>query len=101
MAMLSYDQARADHEYLWKTYGEAQDMSGGYVDQNDLRALMRLPTKATAMEVYCRQIEYWFQVGPDSALGDGWKTDPKVEEIALRHWQQDRLTFLRANHYII
>lgn len=43
--------------------GEAADMTGSYVDQNDLAKLLRSPTKATAKQCLCAQIEYWFQVG--------------------------------------
>lgn len=61
---ISYEQARADHEYLW-SIGPANDMTGAYVDQDDLQKLLRNPTKATARDCYISQIEYWFQAGPD------------------------------------
>jgi len=82
---ITYEQARADHEYLW-AIGPAEDMTGGYVDQHDLAALLRSPTKTTARRCYVRQIDYWFQVGPDSASNSEipWD-DPMVCEIADRH----------------
>lgn len=84
--MATYEQARADHEYLWETYGPAYDMTGGYVDQEDLDKLLKRPTKATARDCYQNQIRYWFDVGPDPAdRGDEWKTDPKVADIAERY----------------
>jgi hypothetical protein len=85
--MISYEQAREDHEYLWTTYGAANDMTGAYVDQGDLAKLLRSPTKATARDCYCDQIRYWFEAGPDStamSCGD-WHTDPLVAEIRERH----------------
>ena len=85
---IRYSQARADHEYLWTTYGPAQDMTGGYVDSSDLVALLRSPTKATAADCCGRQIQYWFEAGPDTAFGrsgSDWRTDRKVKAIARRH----------------
>jgi hypothetical protein len=89
--MITYDQARADHEYLW-SIGPAYDMTGGYVDQDDLVKLLEKPTKATARSCYCSQISYWFEVGPDGETnsltsnleGIPWD-DPMVQEIAERH----------------
>ena len=62
-ARISHEQARADHEYLW-AIAPADDMTGGYVDQEDLYRLMRCPTKATARGCYVSQIRYWFDRGP-------------------------------------
>lgn len=90
MAKISYEQAREDHEYLWDI-GAADDMTGAYVDQEDLARLLRSPTKATARDCYCDQIAHWFQVGPDTRGGasskaeDHIETDPTVREIAIRH----------------
>jgi hypothetical protein len=94
LARVTYEQARKDHEYLW-SIAPAEDMTGGYMDQDDLKKLLRNPTKATARECYVDQIHYWFQVGPDGTggsrrghgLGEGrvpWH-DKKVREIAERH----------------
>lgn len=83
---ITYEQARKDHEYLWGI-GEAYDMTGGYVDSDDLAKLLRKPSKVTARECYCRQIDYWFEVGPDSREANReipWD-DPKVQGIAERH----------------
>lgn len=90
--MITYEQARKDHEYLWDI-APADDMTGAYVDQQDLAKLLASPTKATARSCYCSQIEYWFQVGPDpSKSGKGHSSlslidwnDPMIEEIAERH----------------
>lgn len=65
MAKITYEDAFSDHDYLWSVYGPADDMTGGYVDQEDLTRLLRSPTKATARDCLIRQIEYWFLVGPD------------------------------------
>ena len=85
MRSISYEQAREDHEYLWGI-APAYDMTGGYVDQEDLALLLRSPTKKTARDCYCDQIRYWFE-GPDHNAERGlvpWH-DPKVCEIAERH----------------
>ena len=93
MAKITYEQAYADHAYLWDI-APAYDMTGGYVDQNDLTTLLRSPTKATARDCLCDQIEYWFQRGCDDAdrISD-WKTligdYPKLVDIAQRHGQYD------------
>ena len=62
-------------------------MTGGYIDQDDLAALLSNPTKATAARCYGNQIRHWFHAGPEpSGKGsDGWKTDPEVAAIADRH----------------
>ena len=84
--MVTYEQARTDHEYLWNTYEDAYDMTGGYVDSKDLDRLLKSPTKRTARECYIDQIVYWFGVGPDESLPLGdWRNDPVVAEIAERY----------------
>jgi hypothetical protein len=84
---ITYEQARQDHEYLW-SIAPAFDMTGGYVDGEDLQKLLRSPNKITARKCYSAQINYWFQVGPDTLAGGPgaipWD-DPKVKEIAERH----------------
>lgn len=87
---ITYEQAREDHEYLW-SIGEACDMTGGYIDQQDLKTLLESPNKRTAAKCYCSQIDYWFQAGPDIKGGSAY--DPEsipwddilVQEIAERH----------------
>lgn len=86
MGKVSYEQAREDHEYLW-SIAPANDMTGGYVDQEDLGRLLKSPTKATARDIYVNQILYWFQAGPQEADAAGevpW-SDPRVVEIARCH----------------
>ena len=91
--MTAYEQARADHEYLWTAYGEAYDISGGYVDQDDLRMLLRNPTRQTATKCYVNQICYWFEVGTqddhEPEIGtthrEDARYDPMAREIAERY----------------
>ena len=80
---VNYQQALADRTYLWETYGPAYDMTGGYVDQEDLDQLLRNPTKATALRCLTSQIVYWFQVGPDT--GEIPTDDERVDEIQDRY----------------
>ena len=89
MSRITYEQAFSDHCYLWRTYGSAEDMTGAYVDQEDLAKMLASPTKATARDCLERQIAYWFSAGPDQA----WHTpvnyeDPILLEIAERHGQE-------------
>ena len=84
---MNYKQARKDHEYLW-AIGPAYDMTGGYVDQEDLERLLKCPTKAMATKCYHDQICYWFDYGCEdnhySLETIPWD-DPMVVEIAERH----------------
>lgn len=83
---VTYEQAYADHSYLWETYGAADDMTGGYVDQEDLTRLLKSPTKATARDCLVSQITYWFQTGPDKGLPTPIdRNDPVLIEIAERY----------------
>lgn len=83
---MTYKQAYDDHSYLWETYGPAYDMTGGYVDQEDLATLLKSPTARTAQSCLERQIGYWFQAGPESMERESinWQ-DPKIIEIAERY----------------
>ena len=95
---ITYKQARADHEYLWETYAAADDMTGAYVDSGDLRLLLKAPTKRTAADCYRRQIEFWFQIGPDPfRCPEGWREDDRVWEIAERHNVEDDFKRLCAD----
>ena len=88
--LMTYKQALEDHKYLW-SIGPADDMTGSYVDQEDLKRLLLSPTKTTARDCLCSQIDYWFQVGPDTGKAYGEdvnkyiRSDTKVREIAERH----------------
>lgn len=90
---ITYEQARVDHEYLW-SINAASDMTGAYVDSQDLAKLLKSPTKATARDCYVNQIHHWFDVGPDGTTSGGriptdpahWiANDETVREIAIRH----------------
>ena len=60
-----------------------------YVDQEDLDRLLSKPTKATATDCFCRQIEYWFNAGTEDfrerSYWDLVDEFPKIEKIAERH----------------
>ena len=82
---MSYATARKDHEYLWKTYGPAGDMTGEYEDQRDLHLLLESPSKATAAWCYQNQIQWWFEKGPEMGSNPGWEKDRRVFRIAVRY----------------
>jgi len=73
MSKISYEQAYSDWEYLFNTIGCAYDMTGGYVDQEDLAMLLKSPTKKTACWCLVRQIKYWFQSGLDEKGKDSYE----------------------------
>lgn len=85
---MSYAQAYADWSYLWETYGPASDMTGAYVDQDDLAALLKSPTKNTAEKCLKRQIDYWFDVGPDDGSTAPDPSDERLIEIAERYGKE-------------
>ena len=89
---MKYEEVYADHSYLWGI-APAQDMTGGYVDQDDLALLLKSPNKRTAKDCLLRQIDRWFSVGPEIMCGfedDGtWRKDPKVKEIAEKYYHTD------------
>lgn len=79
---VSYEQAYSDWEYLF-SIGTAYDMTGGYVDQEDLKRLLKSPTKKTARDCLVEQIRYWFQVGIDAAARDSYEFCHLVSD---RNW---------------
>lgn len=83
---VTYEQAYEDHCYLWQTYGAANDMTGAYVDQEDLARLLKSPTKATARDCLVNQIAHWFAAGPDGLCHQEIDhDDPTLIEIAERY----------------
>jgi len=86
---MTYEQSYKDHSYLWGI-DAAYDMTGGYVDQEDLDKLLKSPNKRTAKACLENQIDYWFDVGPDTGaclrasmekLAYLIETDERVREI--------------------
>jgi hypothetical protein len=82
----SYEQALKDWKALW-AIGPAYDMTGAYVDQDDLYSLLLSPTKATARKCLHRQICYWLETGTDECrnIDELRLKHPEVEEIARRY----------------
>lgn len=88
---MTYEQAFKDWETLW-SIGPAEDMTGAYVDQEDLDRLLRSPNKRTAAHCLERQIDYWFEKGPSVnatrrhiSPRQAVLENPHIEEIAIRH----------------
>ena len=86
---MTYEQAYKDHKYLW-AIAPANEMTGGYVDQDDLDRMLKKPTKTTAKACLCAQIDYWFANGVDNnddtrTAADMAEDDPHVQDIADRH----------------
>lgn len=83
---MSYKQAYKDHKYLFDI-GFADDMTGGYVDSEDLKRMLKNPNKSTAEMCLDNQIRYWFQVGTEGGLNPISLVDeyPKIQDIADRY----------------
>lgn len=89
---MTYEQTYKDWKFLFDI-DPAYDMTGGYVDSEDLEELLKNPTKKTAKRCLSRQINYWFDVGIQkgfenettmpSELVDEY---PEISEIAERHF---------------
>jgi len=47
-------------------------LTGGYEDQYDLEKMLNNPTKSMAKNCMVRQIEHWFNVGPDFSEFYSW-----------------------------
>jgi len=91
--MSTYDEVKKDHSYLW-SIGPASDMTGGYVDSEDLDRLLANPTKTTAKNCMINQIEYWFSVGIEDIRHKRYestfpssleKEHPEIREIADKY----------------
>ena len=84
MSTSYYSKIREYHEYLW-AIAPAHDMTGAYVDSDDLSRLLRSPTKATAAFCYENQIRRWLKEGPEpdiATMNTHIADDPKIAEIA-------------------
>ena len=92
---MKHAEVLEDWKYLFEHYEPAHDMTGGYVDQHDLDELLKTPTKRVAAKILCRQIYYWFTVGPSSIpddynvcrakLAELIETDPRVAELKEKY----------------
>lgn len=86
---MTYEQALKDWKYLWNI-APADDMTGGYVDQDDLKKLLLNPCKKTAKDCLVSQITYWMQAGPDqfevnSTFEELAEQLPEIKAIKKRH----------------
>jgi hypothetical protein len=89
---MSYKQYFEDWNYLFNKISHADDMTGGYVDSEDLDSLLKNPSKANAKKCLSGQIDYWFQTGIEysnkhkgKSISDLVEEFPKITEIAERH----------------
>ena len=87
---MSYKKAYEDHSFLFGI-GPASDMTGGYVDSEDLDKLLKSPSRKTAEGVLWSQRNYWFQVGTEGGAGGDYcgmmpvelvDEFPRIAEIA-------------------
>jgi len=88
MAKITYEVAYRDHKYLW-SISPARDMTGGYVDQEDLERMLKTPTKAMAAKCLSSQIQYWFERGTESGaeqhVSELLESDDEIRAIYSRH----------------
>jgi predicted helicase len=92
---MAYREVYEDWSYLFNTISYADDMTGGYVDSEDLEELLKNPSKATAKNCLNRQIDYWFYAGveystghKDKSIYDLVEEFPKISEIADRYFKE-------------
>ena len=92
---MKYEEIYKDWNYLFRRVGFAADMTGGYVDSEDLDELLKSPSKSTACKCLRRQITYWFQVGLEQDCEHLGKTIyelcdefPEIREIAERNHEE-------------
>ncbi|WP_131087087.1 hypothetical protein [Vibrio vulnificus] len=79
--MAKYEEVYSDWEYLFKKVACADDMTGAYVDSEDLDELLKKPTKATAKGILYVQIDYWFAKGIEySSEHEGKSVFDLIEE---------------------
>jgi hypothetical protein len=78
---ITYEKALKDWKTLFEGIGPASDMTGGYVDQDDLDKLLKSPTKSTAKKCLINQIEYWFENGIDGDLETTSGRGASVEKL--------------------
>lgn len=70
-----FHQVHSDRAFLWCNLGPARDMTGGYVDQDDLELILSNPTKATARKILINHIRYWFDKGTENNPFSGcWRS---------------------------
>lgn len=87
---MNYKEIYSDHSYLW-AIGPASDMTGGYVDQDDLDLLLKTPTKTTAKTCLLEQMDYWFKVGIDDYRSETISPreledkHPRIKKIAKKY----------------
>ncbi|MBA1280288.1 hypothetical protein [Stutzerimonas stutzeri] len=88
MSRTTHAIAYRDRQYLWR-FSPARDMTGAYVDQQDLERLLEKPTKTMAVRCLENQIEYWFQAGTEDGgktqVAELLQTDAEVRAIYERH----------------
>ena len=89
---MSYKETYKDWKYLFDI-GPASDMTGGYVDSEDLDKMLKSPTKKTAENCLYNQIVYWFDVGTEDSGEYGGMSAlelvdefPEIREIAERQY---------------
>jgi len=78
---MTYEQVLKDWQVLFEDIGMARDMTGGYVESEDLIKLLKSPSRATAKDCLKRQIKYWLEKGPDfNFINGGVKTYQEICE---------------------
>lgn len=97
--MKRYEQAKADYEFLKEHHGaDCNDLTGGYVADEQYFELLRNPSKKNAYHHYCALISHYATCGSesyDSNSGNEPNFDnEKVCEIFRRNCDEDNvLTF--------
>ena len=89
--MKRYEDIKKDYRWLCRTYGDPNDLTGGFVVEETYPDLLYNPTKTNAYNHIKRLIQYGFQNGTDwnveGDFGENWgknisiSSDKELERI--------------------
>ncbi|MBV7300236.1 hypothetical protein [Enterovibrio paralichthyis] len=89
---ITYEQALSDWEFLSEKIGMCNDLTGGFVLEDEALSLLKSPTKATARKLLISLIEYWFHAGMDyfhehanKSIREIYEEFPEVLDISVRY----------------
>lgn len=77
-----HKQAEEDYYYMTGKYGAPNDLTGGYVVDEEFFELLKKPNRAKAYNLYCDLICYGFNQSPESYV---WVTEP-LSSSAIDDW---------------
>lgn len=92
--MKRYEQAKRDYNYLVAHHGNhVNDLTGGYVADEEYFRLLENPTKTNAYYHYCNLITYYATAGYENGVKGGRPDfeDDEVCSIFRRNCDEDKI----------